>query len=134
MFKKLPSNSEKILNEILASDNPTNMLAEHLNEYTTNQQYQKYSELCSILEDLEEQGYISINLWADNVPWSMTIHNSARTYYQQQESTSRAHPSKTSLLKKYDFITTLVANHTAIISNLTPILKILKTISNFLKS
>lgn len=42
-------------------------------------------ELCGILRELRERGYINVQ-WADNVPYYLTLNNSARTYKEQLAS------------------------------------------------
>ena len=90
MFRKLPSNSEKVLDEITASDNPAQMLARRFHEYEEHQQYTKEDELRGILGELEELHYIKI-AWGDDVPCFIWIFNSARTYHEQLEEYNQAH-------------------------------------------
>lgn len=90
MFRKLPSNSEKVLDEIIASDNPVKMLASRFHEYEEQQQYTKEDELRGILGELEELHYIKVS-WGDNVPCFIWIFNSARTYHEQLEEYNRVH-------------------------------------------
>jgi len=88
MFHKLPSNSEKILDEIISSDNPTEMLANRFREYEEQQNFSKDEELRGILDELIELGYIGI-AWGDNIPYCIRIKNSARTYHEQLEEYNR---------------------------------------------
>nr|WP_302658090.1 hypothetical protein [uncultured Dysosmobacter sp.] len=88
MFHKLPSNSEKILDEIISSDNPTEMLANRFREYEEQQNFSKDEELRGILDELIELGYIEI-AWGDNIPDCIRIKNSARTYPEQLEEYNR---------------------------------------------
>lgn len=86
-FKKLPQNSKHLLDEIIAADNPADMLAKRLNGLTNSED----AELRSIIRELREEGFINVH-WADNVPYFVTINNSARTYnerLQEYESEKR---------------------------------------------
>lgn len=74
-FKKLSSNSKKLLDEILIADNPAEMLCEKFDKAKG----QEDDELRAILRELRENGYINIH-WADNKPYYVIINNSARTY------------------------------------------------------
>lgn len=78
MFQKLPSNSKKLLDEILASDNPAQMLSARFENCSDRED----DELRGILRELREKGYLSIQ-WADNVPYYVVINNSARMYDEQ---------------------------------------------------
>ncbi len=74
-FKKLPSNSKKLLDEILKSDNPAETLCEKFDKANR----QEDEELRAILRELSEDGYLNIH-WADDKPYYVIINNSARTY------------------------------------------------------
>lgn len=75
MFNKLPSNSKKLLDEILESDNPVNMLCNRFNKCSG----QDAEELRSMLRELSNYEYIKVT-WASNAPLWVEINNSARTY------------------------------------------------------
>ena len=77
-FIKLPSNSEKILSELVLSENPTETLRALYKKATV--QYR--NELDGIVRELKEYGYINVR-WADNMPYIVTLNNSARTYGEQ---------------------------------------------------
>lgn len=77
-FKRLPSNSEHILLEIVDADNPSQMLCNHLK----NVSLCKADELRGIIQELQQDGYINVK-WADNLPFIVFINNSARTYREQ---------------------------------------------------
>lgn len=74
-FKRLPSNSKELLDEILIANNPVEMLCEKIDKANK----QETEELRAILCELHENGYINIQ-WADNKPYNVNINNSARTY------------------------------------------------------
>ena len=74
-FCKLPSNAEKILDEILASDNPSEMLCAKFKCISRKED----EELRGIIKQLREEGYINVK-WADNVPYYVTVNNAARSY------------------------------------------------------
>ena len=87
-FKRLPRNSKQLLDEIIAADNPADMLAKRFDGLTNSED----AELRSIIRELREEGFINVR-WADNVPYFVTINNSARTYnerLQEYESEKRA--------------------------------------------
>lgn len=77
-FKKLPSNSEKLLMEILCAENPAQVLCSRFENATQ----QEYDELRGIIRELRQEGYIDVK-WADNVPYFVTFNNSARTYNER---------------------------------------------------
>lgn len=77
-FERLPSNSEKILFELVQADNPTHVVSKRYGESST----QEKRELDGIMSELKECGYINV-LWADNIPYFVTLNNSARTYVEQ---------------------------------------------------
>jgi len=82
MFRKLPSNSRALLNEIVNSDNPVDLLGKKFAD--CEDKPTKDSELRSLLRELQQEGYINLPSWADNVPWVVEINNSARTYDERE--------------------------------------------------
>lgn len=74
-FIKLPSNSEKVLLELAQADNPTQVL----NARYDGAPMQERRVLDGIVKELRDYGYINVK-WADNMPWIVTLNNSARTY------------------------------------------------------
>ena len=77
-FIKLPSNSEKILLELVQSEDPVQTLR---NLYKLSSTQYK-PELDGIIRELKEYSYIGVK-WADNMPYIVTLNNSARTYREQ---------------------------------------------------
>lgn len=77
-FKKLPSNSKKLLDEIIEAANPLEMLCKRFNAASQKED----DEIRNILRELRQQGYIEI-IWANNLPYKVIINNSARTYNEQ---------------------------------------------------
>ena len=77
-FIKLPSNSEKILLALAQSDNPTQILSGIYEGASSKTR----RELDGIVKELKEYGYINA-IWADNMPYIVTLNNSARTYGEQ---------------------------------------------------
>ena len=77
-FIKLPSNSEKILLELAQAENPTQALNAHYEGCSIRER----SVLDGIVRELIECGYINVQ-WADDMPWIVTLNNSARTYGEQ---------------------------------------------------
>ena len=75
---KLPSNSEKILSELVQAEDPAQALRTLYK--LSSDQYRR--ELDGIIRELKEYGYISVK-WADNMPYIVTLNNSARTYGDQ---------------------------------------------------
>lgn len=93
-FKKLPSNSRKLLNELLATDNPVELLCRKIEQSSSSEK----DELCGILRELREEGYIHVK-WASNLPYIVTIHNKARTYEERlAEYESELAASKTTYI------------------------------------
>lgn len=87
-FKKLPQNSKHLLDEIIAADNPADMLAKRFDGSTNSED----AELRSIIHELCEAGFIKVQ-WSSNVPYIVIVNNSARTYnerLQEYESEKRA--------------------------------------------
>ena len=91
MFHKLPSNSKKLLDEMLSSNDSIEMLANRFREYEEQQQYEKDAELRGILSELKRFGYIETITWGDNIPIFIQLSNSARTYHEQLEEYNREH-------------------------------------------
>ena len=77
-FIKLPENSEKLLLDIIQTDNPVQMLGVRFEQASQRED----DELRSMLRELHERGYINVH-WADDVPYYLTLNNSARTYKKQ---------------------------------------------------
>lgn len=77
-FKKLPTNSKKLLDEILNASNPTEMLCEKFDKANRKEN----DELRAIIRELREEGYINIR-WAGNKPYNVIINNVARTYNER---------------------------------------------------
>ena len=74
----MSSNSQKLLKEIVDSENPVKLLDEMFDSATDEQE----EELCGILRELKQEGFISI-MWADNRPYHIIINNVARMYEGQ---------------------------------------------------
>ena len=77
-FNKLPSNSEQLLRELLESSNPTDYLAGRFKNASDNED----DELRGIIRELKSEGYIDVH-WASDLPYYVTINNSARTYHER---------------------------------------------------
>lgn len=77
-FNKLPSNSEKILLKIEQAENPTQALTNLYRECLGK----KRQILDGIIQELVKKKYIKVS-WADNLPYLVTVNNSARTYEEQ---------------------------------------------------
>ena len=86
-FKRLPSNSEHILLEIVNADNP----AQTLCDLFKNISLRKDDELRGIIRELQQEGYINVK-WADNLPFIVFINNSARTYSEQLTRCEKQQP------------------------------------------
>lgn len=80
-FYELPSNSSKLLAEIVEAENPTQLL----NDKFEGLNQREDSELRGIIRELCEQKYITISMWADNRPYNVVVNNSARTYKERVE-------------------------------------------------
>ena len=77
-FIKLPENSEKLLLELIQADNPVQMLGVRFEQASQRDD----DELRGMLRELRERGYINVQ-WADNVPYYLTLTNSAGSYREQ---------------------------------------------------
>ena len=77
-FNKLPSNSEKLLHEIVCADNPVQILCSLFEKASPKED----DELREIIRGLRQEGYIDVR-WADDVPYFITLNNSARVYEEQ---------------------------------------------------
>lgn len=55
-FKRLPQNSKQLLDEIIAADNPADMLAKRFDGLTNSED----AELRSIIRELREEGFINV--------------------------------------------------------------------------
>ena len=92
MFTKLPSNSEKLLNELVQAKNPTELLCEKVRAVTGKNE----EELMGIIRELRKEDYIDVK-WADDLPYIVILNNSARTYNEQlaeYERQLQVHQSK----------------------------------------
>lgn len=101
-FIKLPSNSEKILLELAQTENPTQTLNAHYEGISV----QARNELDGIVRELKEYGYINVK-WADNMPWIVTLNNSARTYREklaEYEAQKKAQVPRETKVKNIVFI------------------------------
>ena len=78
-LKKLPSNAERLLFLIVDSSNPESTLCGLFENASASES----DELRGIVRELQQGGYINV-MWADNVPYRVTINNSARVYKEQQ--------------------------------------------------
>lgn len=56
-FKRLPQNSKQLLDEIIAADNPADMLAKRFDGLTNSED----AELRSIIRELREEGFTMFN-------------------------------------------------------------------------
>ena len=79
-LKKLPLNAKKLLDEILQAEHPSEMLCNKFKGLS----YREDEELRGIIRELREEGYINVK-WADNLPYWVSINNSARTYNERLE-------------------------------------------------
>lgn len=77
-FHKLPSNSKQLLDDLLQAENPSELLCGRFE----NLAGQSREELRGIIRELREEGYIKV-FWADNLPYDVTINNSARMYNER---------------------------------------------------
>ena len=79
IFNKLPSNSKRLLDDLVNADNPTQYLSDRFDSASGKED----EELRSILRELREEGYIKISMWADDKPYNVILNNSARTYNER---------------------------------------------------
>lgn len=88
-FKKLPSNSERLLHKIVCADNPVQVLCNLFEKASPNED----DELREIIRKLCQKGYMNVK-WADGIPYFVTLNNSARVYREQlaEYMAQKAHP------------------------------------------
>lgn len=88
-FKKLPSNSENLLHKLVGADSPAQILCSLFEKASPKED----DELRGIIRELRQEGYIDVK-WADNVPYFVTLNNSARAYEEQlaEYGIEKAHP------------------------------------------
>lgn len=77
-FQKLTSASKQLLDQIVQTDNPADMLCRKFEGIT----YKEEDALRATIGELCQLGYINV-LWADDLPYYVTINNSARTYNER---------------------------------------------------
>lgn len=78
MFNKLPSNSEKLLLELVQAESASKVLQAKYEGIT----HKERDILDGIVKELISFGYISAK-WADNIPYIVNLSNSARAYSEQ---------------------------------------------------
>ena len=78
MFNKLPSNSEKLLLELVQAESASQVLQAKYEGIT----HKERDVLDGMVRELISFGYISAK-WADNIPYIVNLSNSARTYREQ---------------------------------------------------
>lgn len=98
MFQKLPSNSQKLLDDILTADNPVEMLQNRFEACSDRED----DELRGMIGELIERGYIKV-MWGDNVPYHIQIKNSARTYHEQLAEYERVLQAQRGTTNNYVF-------------------------------
>lgn len=77
-FKKLPSNSRKLLSEIVDADNAVQFLCDRFKKATPKED----EELRGMLRELREAGYVNVK-WGSNVPYQVIINNAGRMYEER---------------------------------------------------
>lgn len=85
-FVKLPTNSKKLLDEIVCAENPTQLLSNRFDGASGRED----EELRSLIKELCQEGYISIPMWANNRPYHVIVNNSARTYDERLKEYERS--------------------------------------------
>lgn len=77
-FRQLPKDSERILEELVHAENPS----DYLSALYQCARGKEQDILHGIIKELSDKGFIDV-IWADNCPFYVTINNSARTYNEQ---------------------------------------------------
>lgn len=98
MFQKLPSNSQKLFDNILTADNPVEMLQNRFEACSDRED----DELRGMIGELIERGYIKV-AWGDNIPYHIQIKNSARTYHEQLAECERMLQAQRGTTNNYVF-------------------------------
>lgn len=94
----LPKNSQAILNAIVESDNPVHFLCDRFASASPKED----EELRGIIRELSQDGFINVK-WADNLPYYITINNSARTYGEMRSEQNNEKESNNVLEKDVQF-------------------------------
>lgn len=81
--KRLPSNSEFVLRELVKATDPS----DYLKDLYRNSSKKEQDELTGVISELKNEGYIGVQ-WADNMPYFITLTNSARTYDEMHSETN----------------------------------------------
>lgn len=81
--KRLPSNSEFVLKELVKATNPS----DYLKDLYLRCSKEEKDELSGVISELKSEGYIGVQ-WADNMPYFITLNNSARTYDEMHPDTN----------------------------------------------
>lgn len=77
-FQRLPTNSEKLLLEVVNAEKPVQLLCELFEGAAPKED----AELRGIIRELCQEGYMNVK-WASNRPYAVTLNNSARIYGEQ---------------------------------------------------
>lgn len=77
-FQRLPTNSEKLLLEVVNAEKPVQLLCELFEGAAPKED----AELRGIIRELCQEGYMNVK-WASHRPYIVTLNNSARTYGEQ---------------------------------------------------
>ena len=101
-YRRLPSNSEKLLRELADSDAPAHMLRMRFEKSN----YDEYRELSGVLRELVSEGYIRVPVWKDDIPQFIEIDDAARAYFDLENEVLalalKTPPDEKDGLKRFD--------------------------------
>lgn len=89
--------SHELLIDIVESDNPADMLSKRFEGLSVRDD----EELRDILLELKEKGFID-TMWADDVPYVVTVKNKARTYVAEYDANEKSEVVKMENIKSND--------------------------------
>lgn len=80
MAHQLSKDAKSLLCELIAADNPTQYLCDRF----TDLSFSEDEKLRRLIRELKDEGFIDIPLWADNLPYHVSINGAAYAYNEEQ--------------------------------------------------
>ena len=86
MAHQLTKDAKSLLSELIAADNPTRYLCERFAGLSSSDD----DKLRRLIRELIEKGFINIPLWADNLPYHVSINSAAYDLNEEQSVQGQA--------------------------------------------
>ena len=86
MAHQLSKDAKSLLCELIAADNPTQYLCDRF----AGLSFSEDEKLRRLIRELKEEGFIDIPLWADNLPYHVSINGAAYAYNDEQSVQGQA--------------------------------------------